>query len=76
MVFLCVFLRVVITFPDGEGAASGQWGLVSLKGQASSHSIFTRRFKNSINSHLFDPPLLNNSAEKPFAYYFPLEFDH
>ena len=65
---------MVITFPDGEGAGSGQWGLVGLKGQASGHSIFIRLFKSSINSHLFDPPLLNYSAVKPFAHSSPLEF--
>lgn len=53
----------LFSFLDGEGAAPGQWGLVRLKGQASGHSIFISLFKSSINSRLFDPPLLNYSAE-------------
>lgn len=31
-------------------------------------------FKSSINSHLFDPPPLNYSAENPFACFSSAEF--
>lgn len=68
MGFVCVFMSDDYFPRWGVGAAAGQWGLVRLKGQASGRSIFIRLFKSPINSHLFDPPLLNYSAVKPFAH--------